>query len=109
MTRKGVTFSAIKQKGNIISVTIKNSGVGHLFPTYVTPQVAVRLVEHSGDKLKIVEEKWIGWKAPIDLSSELYDTRIKPGESFSHTFYRSRTGERGELYGLGSGLSRRVL
>ena len=86
MTRKGVTFSAVKQKSNTIFVNIKNSGVGHLFPTYVTPQVAVRLVEHTGDKLKIVEEKWIGWKAPIDLSSELYDTRIKPGESFSHTF-----------------------
>ena len=86
MTKNGVTFSAVKQEDNTIRVTIKNSGVGHLFPTYVTPQVAVRLVERIDDKLKVFDEKWIGWGVALDLSEEYFDTRIKPGESFSHTF-----------------------
>ncbi len=66
-------------------LTIKNSGVGHYFPTYVTPLVTVRAfvvnregVEEEGSR----KEEHIGRIVTLDLSRELADTRIPPRGEF---------------------------
>jgi hypothetical protein len=64
---------------------ITNSGVGHYFPTYVTPRVVVRfeLLGQDGQSLPDTQkEAVIGREVPLDLSRELADTRIPPGETF---------------------------
>jgi hypothetical protein len=67
--------------------TIANTGVGHNFPTYVTPRVLVRaeLVDqkNAGESVpRSVEERAIGRDVPLDLSREIADTRIPPGGRF---------------------------
>jgi hypothetical protein len=72
-------------------LTIATPGVGHAFPTYVTPQVRVRaeLVD-AGDGVVAgsVEERNIGREVPLDLSREIADTRIPPGGRFVLAYAR---------------------
>ncbi len=68
------------------ALTITNSGVGHYFPTYVTPKVLLRmdLVDSQGRQIKgSPREAVIGREAPLDLSRELYDMRLAPKASFT--------------------------
>ncbi len=80
------------------TLTVTNRGAGHMFPTYVTPQVFVRaeLVDAAGRPVPGTrEEQIIGRGIALDLSRELYDTRIPPQGSF--TFRYSRKAERAGL------------
>lgn len=64
-------------------LSVENSGVGHMFPTYVTPSVIVELIQLDGDEQPIAETAEvhrIGRYLPIDLSVEEYDTRVAPGD-----------------------------
>src|SRR5262249_56582682 len=66
-------------------VTVSSGGVGHFFPTYVTPQVVVRahLVGPDGEPIaESAQEGVIGRQVPLDLSREIADTRIPPGGRF---------------------------
>ncbi len=66
------------------TVTVTNRGVGHLFPTYVTPQVFARMHLQDATGAPIPDtfrEEAIGRAVTLDLSQELYDTRIPPGKS----------------------------
>lgn len=68
---------------------ITNSGVGHYFPTYVTPLVVIKgfLTDAKGKALKgTVKEAAIGRKVSLDLSKELFDTRIPPFRSFEFDY-----------------------
>lgn len=88
MVKEGLTIKASRKGSNII-LAITNSGVGHKFPTYVTPKVVIHgsVVNRKGEEiLKTVQEKYIGWYIPIDLSEEVYDTRIAPGDTFNAEF-----------------------
>jgi hypothetical protein len=79
-------------------LTIANTGVGHSFPTYVTPRVVVRaeLVDAAGQPLpRSVEERAIGRDVPVDLSREIADTRIPSGGRFALKY--TRRLERGGL------------
>ncbi len=80
-------------------VKITNSAVGHMFPTYVTPAVEIRgsLVDSTGAKIiKSVKKAVIGRRVELDLSSEVFDTRIPPGGSFSFDYETEvRAGARG--------------
>jgi len=73
-------------------VTIANTGVGHYFPTYVTPRIVVRaeLIDRStGDPMpRSVEERAIGRDVLLDLSREIADTRIPPGGRFALRYSR---------------------
>jgi len=73
-------------------VTLANTGVGHYFPTYVTPKVVVRfeLVDEKGRGLEgsFLEER-VGREVTLDLSQELFDTRIPPGKSHSVSYART--------------------
>lgn len=81
MVASGVDISA-KRDGAVVTVAIKNVGVGHFFPTYVTPQVVVELVAGG----KVLSSQNVGWMVPLDLSEEIYDTRIPPGETWERLF-----------------------
>jgi len=93
MVKSGVHIElAIKKPtyrpGETLHATLQltNSGVGHYFPTYVTPRVVVRfeLLDQDGKSLsKTAKEAVIGRDVPLDLSRELFDTRIPPGATFT--------------------------
>jgi hypothetical protein len=73
------------------TLTLANTGVGHYFPTYVTPRILVRaeLVSASGRPLpESVEERAIGRDVPLDLSREIADTRVPPGGRFTMKYGR---------------------
>jgi hypothetical protein len=75
-------------QGDRLDATVKitNSGAGHHFPTYVTPKVMVRayLMDSAGrTDTETLQEAAIGREVRLDMSSELYDTRIPAGESIS--------------------------
>jgi hypothetical protein len=64
-------------------LSVENTGVGHAFPTYVTPLVVLRaeLIDPGGRVIPDSrEEHVIGRQVELDLSRELTDTRLLPGE-----------------------------
>jgi len=72
-------------------LVIANTGVGHDFPTYVTPRVLVRaqLLDASGEPVPgSLEERAIGREVPLDLSREIADTRIPAGGRFTLDYVR---------------------
>jgi len=98
MVRAGVTIRLTldKQRYQVgdqveAEITLTNSGVGHYFPTYVTPKVLVRfeLMDGKGGSVKdSVQEERLGREVTLDLSRELFDTRIPPGESRTVRYVR---------------------
>lgn len=78
-------------------ITITTPGVGHHFPTYVTPRVVVRaaLVDaHGREAAASAEEHVIAREVTLDLSQELFDSRIPAGGRFVVDYRRrvERTG-----------------
>jgi Cytochrome c554 and c-prime len=72
-------------------LTITNTGVGHDFPTYVTPRVLVQaqLLDAAGEPVPgSLEERAIGREVPLDLSREIADTRIPAGGRFTLDYAR---------------------
>jgi hypothetical protein len=66
------------------TLTVTNSGVGHYFPTYVTPRVVARVELRDAQGRTVrgsVEEHVIAREVTLDLSREVRDTRIAPGQS----------------------------
>lgn len=90
MVRQGVTVHLTLdreryQVGDRLQavIVLANTGVGHYFPTYVTPKVLVRfeLRDSVGRSVEgSLEETRIGREVTLDLTKELFDTRIPPGE-----------------------------
>ncbi len=73
------------------TITVANTGVGHHFPTYVTPKVVVRaeLIDAAGQSVAdSVEERAIGRDVALDLSRENSDTRIPAGGRFTMKYDR---------------------
>lgn len=76
-------------------IVVKNVGAGHDFPTYVTPKVVVRavLVDRTGHDVTASEQEYvIGREIALDLSREIFDTRIPPGQRASFSYRRRLTG-----------------
>lgn len=70
-------------------LTITNTGVGHMFPTYVTPSVTVTgfLLDQKGNIIEASRSTvTIGRRIALDLSEELFDTRIAPDEKFEFAY-----------------------
>jgi hypothetical protein len=80
-----------------VTLTIANTGVGHHFPTYVTPRVIVRaeLIDAAGRPVPgSGRERIIGREVALDLSREISDTRIPAGGRFTFA-YRQRVAAPG--------------
>ena len=63
------------------TLTVRNTGAGHYFPTYVTPKVvaAVEQVGANGRALPGTRvERTIQRQVPLDLAHEIADTRLPP-------------------------------
>jgi hypothetical protein len=104
MVRSGVTVNVVTDRpryrpGDQVEarITLTATGVGHHFPTYVTPRVVVRavLVESGGREAPgSAEERAIARDVSLDLSRELFDTRVPAGRQFVFDYRRrvERTG-----------------
>ena len=94
--RSGLTITAeagasAYRSGETATVTLRvtSTRVGHAFPTYVTPRVvlAIGLVDSGGNVVAGSRvEAVIGREVSLDLSRELSDTRLHPGQSTSLVF-----------------------
>ena len=70
-------------------ITVANTGAGHYLPTYVTPKIFVNahLLDAQGDAINgTAQQAIIGRDITLDLSEELYDTRIPPNDSRAFTY-----------------------
>jgi hypothetical protein len=96
MVRSGLTIEAKAgapryRPGELALVTLRVSStrVGHAFPTYVTPRVVLS-AELLDDTGQVVvgsrREQIIGREVALDLSRELFDTRLMPGKSTTLTY-----------------------
>ena len=66
------------------TITVTNSGAGHYLPTYVTPKIFVQgdLLDTAGEAIAdSFQEAVIGREIALNLSREVYDTRIAPRAS----------------------------
>ena len=73
-------------------LVVESSGVGHRFPTYVTPLVLLRaeLVDAAGHALAGTRvERRIGREVTLDLEREVSDTRLAPGERAELVYARA--------------------
>jgi len=87
MVKSGLKIEAsrpIVANGHVsASLQITNHGVGHAFPTYVTPRVRVEIGQESRKGKMIpesVERHLIARDVSLDLRTEKSDTRIMPDE-----------------------------
>ncbi len=65
-------------------MVMTNTGTGHRFPTYVTPQVVMMGFQENdaGERLAGSESYFVvARRVALDLSAEIFDTRLAPGES----------------------------
>jgi hypothetical protein len=82
-TRQGVTIEplGLTVDGNGINsgLVVRNTGTGHHFPTYLTPRVVFEGFQVDADSQEIADtriEWWIARAVALDLSQELFDSRI---------------------------------
>lgn len=99
MVRGGLTIALLDESrapGWVAArLVVENSGVGHRFPTYVTPLVILRaeLVDAAGRALAGTRaERRIGREVTLDLERELSDTRLRPGERAELAYARALEG-----------------
>jgi hypothetical protein len=95
MVKSGVTISVSLAEesylpGELVdaTITVTNSGVGHKFPTYITPKVFLRgkLLTENGEPIESsLQEYIIGWES-YDLAVEVYDTRLSPGQQIQISY-----------------------
>ena len=104
MVRGGLTITLTpgavpSRAGGMLTATLKveNTGVGHAFPTYVTPRVVMsaELLDASGTVLAgSRQERVIERNIELDLSRENSDTRLGPGQAATLR-YRQRIDRSG--------------
>ncbi|MEX2146550.1 MAG: multiheme c-type cytochrome [Candidatus Rokuibacteriota bacterium] len=98
MVRSGVAVDVATERPRYrpgdevrVQITLTTPGVGHHFPTYVTPRVVVRavLVDSAGREVPTsAGERVIAREVSPDLSRELFDTRIPAGGRFTFDYRR---------------------
>ncbi|MGB5082278.1 MAG: multiheme c-type cytochrome [Burkholderiales bacterium] len=92
-TRAGITIDAVgptTDSGRILAaLSIRNSGTGHHFPTYVTPKVIVEGVQESARGKTLpgtLQQLFIERRVKPDLSAELSDSRLAPDQSVTFNY-----------------------
>lgn len=95
MVRSGLTVeTAISAVGGGrvgAELSIANTGVGHAFPTYVTPRVFVEIgqADRRGKLIAAtVERHLIARDVSLDLAEERADTRVMPDEKRRYAYER---------------------
>jgi len=99
MVKRGVTIElrtsqpryAVGQRLEA-TLSLTNSGVGHYFPTYVTPKVILRmeLVDAEGRPVAgSAHEEVVGREVTLDLTEEIFDSRIPPKGTHTLTYIHS--------------------
>jgi hypothetical protein len=76
------------------SLTLTNTGVGHYFPTYVTPRVIVEVFQQSlqGEIIKgSYQSDEIMRAVSLDLVDEYFDARLAPNESLTLNYQRAKS------------------
>ena len=90
MVRSGVEITVTPERPTLgagedftITLEVRSARVGHAFPTYVTPRVVLRgeLHDPGGPVAGSRREVVIGREVALDLSREVSDTRLVPGQS----------------------------
>ncbi|MCB1943338.1 MAG: hypothetical protein H6942_00320 [Candidatus Accumulibacter sp.] len=97
MVRSGVDF-AIENgdlRGAVVHAVlhVRNSGTGHYFPTYVTPRLIAEIEQLASDGLAVPGtrvEHVIQRQVPLDLGSEIADTRLPPDGELRLLYERPR-------------------
>jgi hypothetical protein len=99
MVRRGLTITLVDEGATPGAVAarlvVENTGVGHRFPTYVTPLVVLRaeLVDAAGRPVAGTRaERRIGREVTLDLERELADTRLEPGQRAELAYARALDG-----------------
>ncbi|MBT0960266.1 cytochrome c family protein [Denitromonas iodatirespirans] len=97
MVRSGISIDTTAPAGAAgrieAELRITNHGVGHAFPTYVTPHVIVEIgqTEANGEFIPdTVERHLIARDVSLDLTLERADTRILPDELRRYGYDRPR-------------------
>ncbi|MBI3583704.1 MAG: hypothetical protein HY096_07125 [Nitrospinae bacterium] len=88
MVRDGISIETYPNERGA-KLVITNSGVGHFFPTYVTPLIVVKgfMLDNKGKLIpSSMKESFIGRKVSLDLTQEFFDTRIAPQKSFEFDY-----------------------
>lgn len=79
-----VSLQVAARAGHVISVQaeLANVGAGHHLPTYLVPEIVatLQLVDERGRVRKEIARRVIGRRANLELTQEIYDTRIAFGE-----------------------------
>jgi cytochrome c554/c'-like protein len=99
MVRRGLTIRVVEDApapGRVAArLVVESTGVGHRFPTYVTPIVVLRaeLIDGAGRVIAGTrEEHRIGREVTLDLERELTDTRLAPGQRAELPYARALEG-----------------
>jgi hypothetical protein len=86
MVRSGVTIGVVPPHIEASTVraalTVRNTGTGHHFPTYVTPKVIIEIFQEDSAGRAVAgtqREFLIARQVPLDLSREIADTRLAAG------------------------------
>jgi len=86
MVRGGVSIGVLPPRVEAGAVraalTLRNTGTGHHFPTYVTPKVVVEIFQEDQAGRAVAgtrREYLIARQVPLDLSREIADTRLEAG------------------------------
>ncbi len=97
MVKKGIDIRAEEvaiTNGQILArLNVTNTGVGHYFPTYVTPKVVISAFQQDAAGLKLAgtEQQFvIGRQVSADLSREIADTRIAPDARAAFNYRQPR-------------------
>ena len=82
MTEGGLDIELIEVSRRKFRYSVTNSGIGHSFPTYVTPRVSLILEGLSSDGEALVREGTIiQRRIDVYLQEQQYDTRLAPLET----------------------------
>lgn len=99
MVRRGLTID-VGEAESTLTLRVRSTGVGHAFPTYVTPLVALRAETLEADGAVVPgtrAEHLIGRRVTLDLAREIADTRLAPDETAALTYARPAAPRRARL------------
>ncbi|MBW2416043.1 MAG: hypothetical protein JRG76_16205 [Deltaproteobacteria bacterium] len=84
------------------SLLLTSRDVGHAFPTYVTPRVFVSIHQEDAERHEIEGTRvaaTIGREVDLSTGTEIFDTRIAPGQSVKLDYSEARVERAASLVG----------